>query len=144
MFDQKDVTACACANLRKVTRMVTQAYDAALKQTGLKATQFTVLVTLDQTGELPVGQLAQELLMERTTLTRNLQPLIKKGYIVITSQKDQRVRNIDLTDDGRHILQEALPLWEKTQSVIVNHMGDGEFNNLLNSLKGTLEAVEHL
>ncbi len=83
-----DLTACTCANLRKAARAVTQVYDQALRPTGLKATQFTMLATLSNRGDLPLSRLAEALVMDRTTLTRNLKPLVGKGLVRI--DQDQR------------------------------------------------------
>jgi len=141
MIDELDVTACACANLRKVTRMVTQAYDAALKPIGLTVTQFTVLATLDKTGALPLSQLADILMMERTTLTRNLQPLMKKGWVNETAGTDQRVRHIVLAKEGQKTLSEALPAWQAVQKQIVHTLGIDQFEGLLGSLEATLDAL---
>ena len=74
-----DLAACACANLRKAARVVTQAYDKALKPTGLRATQFTVIATLATEGDAPLTRLAEALVMDRTTLTRNLKPWSAKA-----------------------------------------------------------------
>ena len=74
-----DVALCTCANLRKATRVITQAFDAALQPTGLKATQFTVLATLARQGDGPLTLLAESLVMDRTTLTRNLKPWSARG-----------------------------------------------------------------
>ena len=78
---QTDVSICACANLRKATRAVTQVYDAALRPSGLKATQFTLLATLATLGDPPLTRLAEAMVKDRTTLTRNLKPLIAKGSV---------------------------------------------------------------
>ena len=113
-----DVTACTCANLRKAARVVTQAYDAALQPAGLKATQFTVLAALVNRGDLPMIRLADALVMDRTTLTRNLKPLVRKGLIRIEQEEDRRVRNVSLTATGRRVFGKACPRWEQAQARI--------------------------
>ena len=70
-----DPANCTFANLRKASRTVSQAYNDALRPAGLKATQFTLLATLNKRGEVSVSELAAALVMDRTTLTRNLKPL---------------------------------------------------------------------
>ena len=74
--DGPDMQVCAHASLRKAMRVVSQAYDAALKPSGLRATQFTLLAVLARAGDMPLTKLAEILVMERTTLTRNLKPLM--------------------------------------------------------------------
>ena len=102
---------CAHANLRKAMRVVSQAYDAALKPAGLRATQFTLLAVLARAGEMPVTKLADTLVMERTTLTRNLRPLQTQGWLEIGRDRDERVRLVSITDAGRRVVAEATPLW---------------------------------
>ncbi|MFQ5589440.1 MAG: MarR family winged helix-turn-helix transcriptional regulator, partial [Nitrospiria bacterium] len=115
---------CACFNLRKTTRAVTQYYDRMMKSTGLRGTQFTILATLAEAGTVPMTQLAKFLIMDRTTLTRNLRPLEKQGYLNIARGGDLRVRNIRLTDKGRKALEKAKPLWENAQENILNKLGE--------------------
>ena len=91
--DTQNVAACTCANLRKATRVVTQVYDAALQPVGLKATQFTVLAVLAERGEAPLTRLAETLVMDRTTLTRNLKPLVREGFIRIEPGVDEAARS---------------------------------------------------
>ncbi len=136
-----DLTACTCANLRKAARVVTQVYDAALQPTGLKATQFTVLATLSRRGDLPLTRLAEALVMDRTTLTRNLKPLVAKQYVRIDQVEDQRVRRVSLTDAGRSRLDEALPIWREAQSGLVEALGRERWSGFLDDLTETIALV---
>lgn len=136
-----DVGNCTCANLRKVTRAVTQAYDGALKPAGLKATQFSLLATLANGGDTPLTILAATLLMDRTTLTRNLRPLIRRGLIRIEQGEDQRVRKICLTAKGRKTYEKALPLWEGVQSRIVELLGQRRWSRFQDDIAATIGAV---
>ena len=137
-----DPAACTCANLRKATRVVTQVYDAALQPTGLRATQFTLLATLSKRGDLPLTRLAEALVMDRTTLTRNLKPLVDKGFVRIHQDEDQRVRRISLTDAGRNMLDEALPNWRKAQSRLVEDLGRERWSGFLDDLTETVALVQ--
>jgi len=114
--------------------MVTQTYDAALKPAGMKATQFTLLATLNGLGTLPLTQLAKALGMERTTLTRNLKPLANQGWVAIEEQDDRRVRHIVLTEAGAKALEAARPHWQRAQQSLVDHMGDDNWSTLVNGL----------
>ena len=115
-----DLGACTCANLRRATRVVTQAYDGALSPLSLRATQFTLLATLAKTGDVALTRLAETLVMDRTTLTRNLKPLIARGLIRVGQEQDQRVRQIHLTDDGMKLFDRARPAWEEVQARMVD------------------------
>ncbi len=140
--DALDLTACTCANLRKAARVVTQAYEAALQPTGLKATQFTLLAALSILGDLPMTRLAEALVVDRTTLTRNLKPLVGKGFVGVGQDEDQRVRSISLTDAGKDILDEALPLWRKAQSRLVESFGRERWSGFLSDLTETVALVQ--
>ena len=136
-----DVADCTCANLRKAARVVTQAYDAALQPTGLKATQFTLLATLARRGDVPLTRLADALVMDRTTLTRNLKPLARKGLIRIEHEEDQRVRRVSLTETGKRIFEEARPRWERAQSRILESLGHERLSGFLEDLAATVAVV---
>ncbi len=139
--DATDVVDCTCANLRKAARVVTQAYDAALQPIGLKATQFTLLATLTKLGDAPLTRLADALVMDRTTLTRNLRPLVREGHIRIDQEEDQRVRKVSLTDAGREVFDNARPRWEQAQSKIRGTLGQARWSGLLDGLSATVTAV---
>ncbi|GBL44501.1 transcriptional regulator, MarR family [Sulfuriferula multivorans] len=97
---------------------MTQHYEASFRGTGLRATQFTLLATLAQTGPLPLSALATMLGLERTTLTRNLGPLEKKGYVSSVADDDQRVRRIAITKKGEAAALAALDAWKQAQSTV--------------------------
>ncbi len=125
---------CACFNLRKASRAITHLYDEVLRSTGLRTTQFTILRVLHSRGEMPITQLAWELVMDRTTLTRNLRPLVRQGLITITSGSDRRTREVKLTDQGRDVVKQALPLWEKAQRRVVEGLGEERWHTMLADL----------
>ena len=139
--DATDVVDCTCANLRKAARVVTQAYDAALQPVGLKATQFTLLATLTNLGDGPLTRLADALVMDRTTLTRNLKPLVREGYIRIDQDADQRVRKVSLTPAGRDVFHKARPRWAQAQSKIQGALGQARWSGLLDGLSATVSVV---
>src|SRR5271163_2424331 len=112
-----DCRGCVCAALRRASRAVTQHYERAFRGSGLRATQFTLLAVLTQTGPLPLSALAHQAGLERTTLTRNLQLLKAKGLIRIQSvDQDQRIRRIELTRAGFAAAEKGLPAWRKAQT----------------------------
>lgn len=132
---------CTCANLRKATRVVTQAYDSALQPSGLKSTQFILLANLTGQGGMPVTQLAEALVMDRTTLTRNLKPLVRKGLVRIDQEEDLRVRRVRLTEAGAEAVRVAQPLWEEIQIKVGARLGDQRWAGLIDDLTATVEAL---
>lgn len=108
---------CACAALRRATRAVTAAYDAALKPAGLRVTQFSVLRTLARLGPLPVTRLAAEAALDRSTMGRNLGPLERRGLVRMdVGARDQRERVAHLTDAGSAAIEAAMPYWREVQA----------------------------
>lgn len=129
---------CACFNLRKASRTVTQLYDEILQPSGLLATQFTLLVAIAIAGSATITRLATELVMDRTTLTRNLKPLERQGLIEISPGQDLRTRVVKLTASGSEALFKALPLWEQAQTRVVEGLGQKRWNTLLSDLSDTV------
>ena len=132
--EEPDIQFCACANLRRATRMVTQAYDRALRPAGLRTTQFSLLSVLAKRGQIRQSLVADILGMDGTTLTRNLRPLLKNAWIEIDRDSDQRVRLISITDEGRRVLAKAVPLWQQVQAHFVTGLGDKQWSQLLTTL----------
>ena len=132
---------CACANLRKASRAVTQLYDESLQPSGLRATQYTLLVALSLTGSISITDLAQKLVMDRTTLTRNLTLLEHQGLVTIAPGTDQRTRLVTLTNQGLEAVAKSLPLWEQAQTRIVSGLGRDRWNTLLADLSDVVSLA---
>ena len=138
---QPDIRLCAHANLRQAMRVVAQAYDAALRPSGLKATQFTLLAVLARRGGMALTKLSEILVMDRTTLTRNLKPLQAKGWIEIGREKDERIRLIAITDAGRAIVARATPLWRDAQTRVTERFGEIRLSAMIGDLNALVETV---
>src|ERR1700732_1549614 len=112
-------TPCACTTLRRATRAVTAAYDAALAPSGLRVTQFSVLRTLARLGPLPVTRLAVEVALDRSTMGRNLDPLERRGLGRIkVGAVDPRGRVARLAAAGERAIEAARPYWRAAQERI--------------------------
>lgn len=109
---------CHCLAARKRARELTRQYEAALRPFGLRATQFSVLAALAQTGPLPLSKLAGLLGLERTTLTRIAGVMERDSRISVTQGDDERVRVLNITAKGRRALAKALPAWKGVQDKI--------------------------
>jgi DNA-binding MarR family transcriptional regulator len=123
--------ACACANLRKAARAVTQLFDAALEPSGLKATQFTLLVTSRLSGEETINRLAERMAMDRTTLSRNLRPMVREGLLEVSPGEDGRTRLVSISPEGERALEEAYPMWQAAQEEMVGALGEERYEALL-------------
>jgi DNA-binding MarR family transcriptional regulator len=135
------VTDCTCFNLRKAARAVTQYYDDALRPSGLRSTQFSLLSTIKLMGAVSIGALAEEAVMDRTTLTRNLKLLEQEGLITVASGDDARVREVALTPAAHEKVAGALRYWKKAQAHMADAMGDDGVRRLLRDLSGAVEAA---
>ncbi len=130
---------CACFNLRMATRRITSFYDKTLKPSGLKATQMTLLNAIRLMEPVTIKQLAKRIVMDRTTLSRNVSLLNRKGLIDITPGDDLRTRKLSLTERGHATLVVAFPLWQRAQAEIQRQLGEDRWISLL---KGMSDVVE--
>jgi DNA-binding MarR family transcriptional regulator len=125
---------CTCLAVRQAARRVTQFYDQHLAPTGLRTTQFSILATLRRLGEKTINELAAEMVMDRTTLGRNVLPLEREGLISIEpGQTNGRSKTVKLTAEGRKRLDEARKRWRAAQGGFARAFGE-ERTVLLRSL----------
>jgi DNA-binding MarR family transcriptional regulator len=128
------VQNCTSFNLRKASRAVTQLFDEALKPCGLYSTQFTLLNAIYLSDSATITKLSQALIMDRTTLTRNLNPLQKNGWIEVVPGEDRRTKTLSITKAGKQVLKEATKYWETVQAQVVKSLGKKQWEELLDKL----------
>lgn len=121
---------CMCSSVRRASRSLTQLYEQALRPTGLRATQFTILQVLSRAGEVLQGQLGEMLAMDSTTLTRTLEIMLKRGWVAERRGEDRRQRWLRLAKTGERQLDRTLPAWEKVQSRLRREFGEGSWRDL--------------
>ena len=132
---------CACHKARTAARVVTRAYDKALRSVGLRATQLAVLVAVATGEAVSINALAQVMGMDRTTLTRNLRPLEKQGFVARGTEGWRRSRALQVTKKGRSRLREALPLWSTAQEGLQKKLGDRNWEAVRNGLDHLVRAA---
>lgn len=133
---------CMCHNLRKTSRAITQFYDKMLEPSGLAVTQFSLLIRLSISESPTITKMANEMIIDRTTLTRNLGILQRRGLIKITeSSNDKRTKNIITTNKGKELLAKALPLWEKAQGNVTEKFGKENCNHMLLGLSKIIKLT---
>ena len=132
---------CACATIRRTDRVLTQFYDEILAPSGLYVTQFTTLATLAEAAPVTINRLAEILVMDRTTLTRNLEVLTKQHLVRIEEGQDRRMRLVFLTQEGEEALRRAWPLWQEAQARIERALGRERFEGLLTDLSAVITAT---
>ena len=119
-----ETTRCLCLASRRAARTITREFDQALRAHGLRATQFTLLAALDLAGPKSIGNLADLLSADRTTLTRNLAVAEQHSLVAVrASREDARSRIAAITAKGSHMLHAALPTWRKTQQRLLDDIG---------------------
>jgi DNA-binding MarR family transcriptional regulator len=122
---------CTCANLRRAARAVTRAYNRELQPHGIEITQFTLLMALNQVGQVSQGGLGEILALDSTTLTRVLKLLKTHGWVQATEGKDRRVRIFRLTKAGRDKFQRSLPHWRHAQEHLRIALGERTMRRLV-------------
>lgn len=140
-FTTSEARRCACATIRRTDRVLTQFYDEMLAPSGLYVTQFTTLATLAEAAPITINRLAELLVMDRTTLTRNLELLTKQHLVRIEEGQDRRMRLVFLTQEGEQALRRAWPLWQEAQARIERALGRERFEGLLTDLSAVLAAA---
>lgn len=134
-MDKKPSSPCLCAILRKATRVITKRYDEFLHPLGLKITQYSMLMNITRNRGITTTELAKVMLMDQTTVTRNLQLLEKKGFIFFLEEgKDLRSKQIQISQKGQKMIEQAKPLWEKAQQEIKDELGSQGFDAIISSL----------
>lgn len=128
---------CNCLSLRQATRRVTQLYDQALAPLDLRATQLSMLRTIDQLGTTALNPLAEAMVMDRATLGHNVRPLQARGLVRLAVGKDRRSREVSLTRKGRATLAEGWKLWRRAQNAFERELGP----DTAATLRGLLHRV---
>jgi DNA-binding MarR family transcriptional regulator len=125
-----ETTQCLCLASRRAARAITRQFDRAMRAHGIRATQFTLLSALELKGSQPIGELAELIGVERTTLTRNLAVAEESSLVDIRPGDDARARIVSITSTGRHALRRALPTWRRVQGELTGAIGKGAADGL--------------
>jgi DNA-binding MarR family transcriptional regulator len=132
---------CVCATLRRAARALTQAYEKALRPTGLRGTQFTVLQALSLAGEVSQGRLGEILGIDSTTLTRTLKIMSREGWIAERQGEDRRERWIQLTPAGEERFRSVVPAWEMAQANLRVRLGEHGWEEVMRVSNRVTEAI---
>ena len=140
---------CTCFSLRRLTRTVTRLYDLHLSAAGIKTTQYSLLRAVAH-SPVPIAALADRLATERTTLTRNLRPLIDAGLVAIRPGTDARQKIATITPAGRAAIRRAGIAWQDAQAELEATLGadtvrvlHGQLDTALRQLTPLLESRIH-
>jgi DNA-binding MarR family transcriptional regulator len=139
---QQVLDRCLCKRTRAAARAITRIYDDELRSTGLRPTQVELLVTVAAKSELSISALADELAMDRTTMTRNLRPLEKRGLIAISPEGRHRVRLVRLTSTGEAALAGAVEHWQRAQESMERRLGEQGVANVRRASAAIASAAQ--
>jgi DNA-binding MarR family transcriptional regulator len=138
----EEMKGCVCSALRRTARAVTQMYDRTLKAHGIRATQTPILVAAWGAEPVPLGRVAENLGMERTTLLRNLRPLVRRGLVEQSTESGSPRTMLKTTPAGRALLKRAYPDWRKVQTRALDLMGRTEWSRSLTAFGEVSRGAE--
>jgi DNA-binding MarR family transcriptional regulator len=133
--------ACACASARQAARAITQLYDRWLDGTGLEAAQFALLMAVNGHGDASQAAIGRRYGLDKTTISRNLKWLERRGLIVVTSADDGRERRFVLTAEGRKRLAGARPRWKKAQDHLRSGMTNQQWDTMFDAFRAVSRAA---
>lgn len=135
---------CACATARQAARVLTQLYDSQLRRTALEAPQFALMMTLEKQGPCGPVDLGRRYVLDKTTVSRNLKLLERKGWIESSAATDRRKREFVLTAAGRKQLAAAKPHWKKAQNLLRAGMSAKQWNEMFRVFRTVTKTAQAL
>jgi DNA-binding MarR family transcriptional regulator len=127
--------------MRKLARLLSLHYDRALAPVGINVNQYSILRRGSRVTQ-PMGDLARELGMDRTTLSRDLKPLLAAGWIDLVSGEDARQRCVSVTASGKRLIARAEPLWRRAQDGIESGLGRSRMGSLHVELDRIIDRLQ--
>ena len=138
----KSSLPCACTALRKATRAMTRFYEETMAPAGMTVPQFALLRALERNGPTPMSRLAEELVMDRTSLYRAVKPLLRDGLVRMRScATDRRVKEAELSGAGEAKIAQALPYWRKAQETFLADFGEEAWTGTSHALTRVVSLI---
>lgn len=131
---------CVCTSVRRAARVLTRAYDASLKPSGMNITQLAVMRTVRRHPGEPLSHVAKNLMMDRTSLYRELASLQRRKWVSLNDEGDGRSRNATITEKGSGVLARADSDWAIIQSAIVDRFGRTAWKAFVPELQRLIEC----
>ena len=141
-FSEVQESVCACATSRHIARLLTQLYDRFLHKAGVEAPQFALMVAIDKEERSHQSAIGLQCAMDKTTVSRNLKLLERKGWIKSTTGRDRRERHVALTPAGRKRLAAGWPEWRKAQNHLRSVMTGEEWKTMFHMLQVVTDAAQ--
>lgn len=137
-------TECYCTQFRRSANALTSIYDEALRPVGLKITQLTLLRGLDRLGSATYNEIATELSLDKTTISRNIKLLIDAGWVEVSADEDARYKLAKLSTTGARVLKEAEPHWRTAQTQVEKELKKYLKGPAKDVLLQALETLQHV
>lgn len=138
----REAKGCVCFQAKRGMRAMTKAYDAALRPSGLRSTQFSMLGVVKTFGPLSSARLGELMVLDKTTLPRSLSLLAREGLIELRRGDDKREKLITMTAKGELALRRAFPLWKAAQDRVTKRLGAARLESLIKDLAEAAEAAK--
>jgi DNA-binding MarR family transcriptional regulator len=132
---------CLCGNTRMAARALTALYDAYLAPAGVTASQLAVLWCVIGGEPLAMGDVARFLVMDKTTVSRNVAALVDAGLVTVRAGEDARVRQLSSTAKGKRTFRTAIPLWESAQAHVTHRLGSERFADAVRQTRRLARAL---
>lgn len=135
---------CASFHLRRTARAVTRMYDVVMQETGIRSTQFSIMVGIAKHQPVAIGALAEVLILDPTTLTRSLRLLEKEGLIAVSERSTMRQRFLSITPKGERALERSVVAWRKAHERFIATVGPEYWNEMRSELEKLARVVVEL
>ena len=127
-------SVCVSYNLRKASRIVSKLYTREMRSAPVRGPQFSLMMMIARRQSPTISELARDTGADRTTMTRNLDQLEKKGLIRVTQGKNMRTKAVELAPKGKVALERSISYWQKAQAKVLKALGEERWNRMLNDL----------
>lgn len=131
---KKNRSVCHCITMRRASNAITEYYDAAFKPLQLTTSQYSLLKNLDRLETASTSELAEQMNLDRSTLVRNLKPMLQRGLICDLAKENARNHKYTLSKSGQELMEKAMPVWEQAQAEIAAYLGGENIDVLMEML----------
>lgn len=135
---------CALFNLQRASRVVSSLYNARLRGSGITIAQFSLMRSIEALQPVSMASLARAMAMDRTSITRVIEPLVASGLVTRSVGEDRRVREVALTAKGGRSVRRGKKRWEKAQQQLFDALGSKRWLALRTALRTTVRSVRDL
>lgn len=132
--------SCIFTAMRKANRILYRRYQEALVKTDISIVQLSILRALERNGPMPLARLSEDLVMERTSLYRTIEPMVKAGKIKLLNADVGKAKIAELTGEGQNSIEQAMPYWAEAQESIIAESGIDEWQ----AFQSMLQALANL